>query len=94
MRKKILKEGAINRLGWMSFLGLVVLMLLSIVLGFVVQVDWVDEEVVKIQELFIDVSWEKFLGNYDEVISLLENILCKDCENVIVVFEIFCIYEV
>lgn len=94
MRKKILKEGIVNRIGLVGFFGLIVLMLLSIVLGFMVQVDWVDEEVVKIQELFIDVSWEKFLGNYDEVISMLENILCKDCENVIVVFEMVCIYEV
>jgi len=93
MRKKILKEGTANRIGLAGLFGLIALMLLSTAPGLMAQVDRVDEEAVKIQELFIDASREKLLGNYDEAISMLENILRKDRENATAAFEMARIYE-
>ncbi len=57
------------------------------------QVDRVDEESVKIQELFIDASKEKLLGNYDNAISVLEEILDKDKRNAAASYELARVHE-
>jgi tetratricopeptide (TPR) repeat protein len=93
MRKELRKDWAINTSGFISLFGLVVLMLFNTAPGLYAQVDRIDEEVVKIQELFIDASREKLLGNYEEAIDILESILRKDRQNATAAFEMARIYE-
>lgn len=93
MRKEILKNWEKKAPGLLSLCCLTILAFLSGAPGLNAQVDRIDEEAVKIQELFIDASREKLLGNYDEAIDLLESILRKDRKNATAAFEMGRIYE-
>ncbi|MCO6480997.1 MAG: tetratricopeptide repeat protein [Phaeodactylibacter sp.] len=53
----------------------------------------VSEEDVNLQKLFIDANREKLLGNYDNAVALLKEILKKDPKNAAVAFELARSYE-
>lgn len=53
----------------------------------------VSEEDVNLQKLFIDASREKLLGNYDNAIALLKEVLKKDTKNAAAAFELARSYE-
>lgn len=76
-----------------SLAGLTVLLWVGLVPELSAQVDRIDEESVKVQELLIDASREKLLGHYDEAIKILESILRKDRENATAAFELARIHE-
>ncbi|MCB0584013.1 MAG: tetratricopeptide repeat protein [Phaeodactylibacter sp.] len=53
----------------------------------------VNEEEVNIQKVFIDANRERLLGNYDNAIALLKEILKKDPKNAAAAFELARAYE-
>lgn len=57
------------------------------------QAERVNEEDVNLQKMFIDASREKLLGNYDNAIALLKEILKKDNKNAAAAFELARSYE-
>lgn len=52
------------------------------------QIGRTDEAAVKIQEQFIDASREKLLGNYENAISILQQVLQEDPKNAAAAFEL------
>ena len=57
------------------------------------QIGRVNEEDVNLQKLFIDANREKLLGNYDNAIVLLKQVLKQDPKNGAVAFELARAYE-
>lgn len=57
------------------------------------QVGRVSEEEVNLEKVFIDASREKLLGNYDNAIALLKEVLKKDPKNAAAAFELARAYE-
>lgn len=53
----------------------------------------VSEDDIKLQELLVDANREKLIGNYDNAIALLKEILKKDARNDAVSYELARIYE-
>lgn len=93
MRKAIRKQCTAYASKAIRLAGLVLLLWAVPTTELSAQVERVDEDAIKIQELFIDASREKLLGNYDEAVKILESILRKDRENATAAFELARIYE-
>ncbi|NRA52224.1 MAG: tetratricopeptide repeat protein [Phaeodactylibacter sp.] len=93
MRKETRMGWTKRVLGVVNISGLATLLLFGLSSRLSAQTGRVDEDVVKVQELFIDASREKMLGNYEEAVKILESILRKDRENATAAFELARIYE-
>lgn len=68
-------------------------LLCSLPLSLQAQIGRTDEAAIKVEEMFIDASREKMLGNYKEAVSLLKEILKKERDNPVALFELARIYE-
>lgn len=71
---------------------LLICLLLSFLLSGRAQAQ-VSEDDIKLQELLVDANREKLIGNYDNAIALLKEILKKDARNDAVSYELARIYE-
>ena len=76
-----------------SILGILLILASGFPPGIMAQEGRVGEDDVNLQKIFIDANREKLLGNYENAIALLKEVLKKDPKNAAVAFELARAYE-